>query len=377
MKKVLAALLAAALLLSPASAVTGAPQTSVPSYILMEKSTGTILCEQDAHTRYEPASVTKIMTLLLTFEALESGAITLDQTVSVSAHATSMGGSQIWLEENERITVDELIKAVAVVSANDCAVALAELLSGSESAFVSRMNERAAELGMTNTTFFNCTGLPAEGHLTTAHDIALMSRELVLRHPDVRNYTTIWMDTLRGGEFQLSNTNKLIHSYDGATGLKTGFTDAALYCLSATAERDGMELIAVVMHGETSNDRFHSAQALLNFGFANYALLTVKPDQALPPVEVTLGKSDAVQPVPAEEPTVLLEKTQAGKIEQSVTLADRVDAPVAAGDVLGELTVTVDGKQASVIPLVAAETVERLTLTDVFLRLLSSLFIPE
>ena len=248
MKKLLAAALTALFLLFPATAVVGPPQVAAPSFILMEKNTGTILCEQDSHTRYEPASVTKVMTLLLTFEALKDGSITLDQTVCASAHATSMGGSQIWLEENERISVEELIKAVAVVSANDCAVALAELLSGSESAFVERMNARAAELGMTDTTFLNCTGLPAKGHLTTAHDIALMSRELVLRHPEIRTYTTIWMDSLRGGEFQLSNTNKLLRSYEGATGLKTGFTDGALYCLSATAERNGMELIAVVMH---------------------------------------------------------------------------------------------------------------------------------
>ena len=374
MKRLLSAVLAALLLLTPAAAAAGSLEVSAPSVLLMEKTTGSILYEQDAHAVYEPASVTKVMTLLLAFEALDAGVITLDQTVTASAYATSMGGSQIWLEENEQISVDELLKAVAVVSANDCAVALAELLAGSESAFVERMNQRAAELGMADTHFENCTGLPAGGHVTTAYDIALMSRELILNHPDIRNYTTIWMDTLRGGAFQLSNTNKLIRFYEGATGLKTGSTDAALYCLSATAERDGMELIAVVMHAPTSDDRFESAKALLNYGFANYTLLTVKPEQALPPVDVLLGETSTVQPVLSREPTVLLEKTQAGSVEQSVTLSQSVEAPVEAGQTLGELVLTVDGETVDSIPLVAAGPVARLSLGGVFVRLLEELF---
>ena len=373
MKRILPALLAALLLILPARAVTGAPEVNAPSVLLMEKTTGTVLYEQDAHTKYEPASVTKIMTLLLTFEALAGGLIALDQTVTVSAHATSMGGSQIWLKENEQITVHELIKAVAVASANDCAVALGELIAGSESAFVERMNERAAQLGMADTAFQNCTGLPAAGHLTTAYDIALMSRELILHHPDIRNYTTIWMDTLRDGAFQLSNTNKLIRYYDGATGLKTGSTDSALYCLSATAERDGMELIAVVLHAATSDARFETAKSLLNFGFANYTLFTVQPAQALPPVEVILGKTEVVQPVLSQTTTVLLEKTQASKAQQSVTLAESVEAPVEPGQTLGELTVTVDGSTVASVPLVAAHPVERLTVSDIFLHLLEAL----
>ena len=374
MKRLLSAVLAALLLLTPAAAAAGSLEVSAPSVLLMEKTTGSILYEQDAHAVYEPASVTKVMTLLLAFEALDAGVITLDQTVTASAYATSMGGSQIWLEENEQISVDELLKAVAVVSANDCAVALAELLAGSESAFVERMNQRAAELGMADTHFENCTGLPADGHVTTAYDIALMSRELILNHPDIRNYTTIWMDSLRGGAFQLSNTNKLIRFYEGATGLKTGSTDAALYCLSATAERDGMELIAVIMHAPTSDDRFESAKALLNYGFANYTLLTVKPEQALPPVDVLLGETSTVQPVLSREPTVLLEKTQAGSVEQSVTLAQSVEAPVEAGQTLGELVLTVDGETVDSIPLVAAGPVARLSLGGVFVRLLEGLF---
>ena len=375
MKHYLAAVLTACLLITPALAVTGSPEVSAPSAILMEKSTGTVLYELDSHTQYEPASVTKVMTLLLTFEALDAGAITLDQIVTISAQAVSMGGSQIWLKENEQMSVQDLLKAVTVVSANDGAVALAELIAGSESAFVERMNQRAQELGMTDTHFVNCTGLPAEGHVTTAYDIALMSRELVLNHPDIRDYSTIWMDTLRDGAFQLSNTNKLIRFYDGATGLKTGSTDSALYCLSATAERDGMELIAVVMHAPTSDDRFESAKALLNFGFANYTLLTVYPDQALPPVEVLLGESGTVQPVLAQTPTVLLEKTQAANVTQSISLCESVEAPVEKGQTLGTMTVTADGEVVATIPIVAAQAVERLSVGGIFQRMLRSLFL--
>ncbi len=375
MKHYLAAVLTACLLITPALAVTGSPEVSAPSAILMEKSTGTVLYELDSHTQYEPASVTKVMTLLLTFEALDAGAITLDQMVTISAQAVSMGGSQIWLKENEQMSVQDLLKAVTVVSANDGAVALAELIAGSESAFVERMNQRAQELGMTDTHFVNCTGLPAEGHVTTAYDIALMSRELVLNHPDIRDYSTIWMDTLRDGAFQLSNTNKLIRFYDGATGLKTGSTDSALYCLSATAERDGMELIAVVMHAPTSDDRFESAKALLNFGFANYTLLTVYPDQALPPVEVLLGESGTVQPVLAQTPTVLLEKAQAANVTQSISLCESVEAPVEEGQTLGTMTVTADGEVVATIPIVAAQAVERLSVGGIFQRMLRSLFL--
>jgi len=297
MKKLLAAALAAALLVLPVeAAAVGAPAVEAASAILMEKETGTILYEQNAHDKLEPASVTKVMTLLLVMEAIDSGRLSLDETVTMSAHAVSMGGSQIWLKENEQMTVRDLLKAVTVVSANDGAVALAERVAGSEEAFVAMMNQRALELGMTDTCFVNCTGLPAAGHLTSAHDIAVMSRELILNHPSIREYTTIWMDTLRDGAFQLSNTNKLIRFYEGATGLKTGSTDSALYCLSATAERDGMELIAVVMKSPTSEKRFESAKSLLNYGFANYTVMDVYPGQALPPVDVLLGVQGQVQP---------------------------------------------------------------------------------
>ena len=268
MKKILALMGAVLLLSVNARAV----EVSAPSAVLMEKETGTVLFAKNEHEKLEPASVTKIMTLLLTMEAIDGGTLRYEDTVTASPHACSMGGSQIWLKEGERLTVDEMLKAVCVVSANDCAVALAEHLAGSEEAFVERMNRRAAELGMNDTTFKNACGLPVEGHVTSAYDIALMSRELMLHHPDIRTYTTVWMDTLRDGASSLVNTNKLVRFYDGTTGLKTGSTSAAGYCISATAEREGMELIAVILKGKTSPERFADAQTLLNYGFATYAL---------------------------------------------------------------------------------------------------------
>ncbi len=352
-------------------------QVSAPSAILMEKTTGKVLYEQDAAVQYEPASVTKVMTLLLVMEAIDSGSLSWDDMVTASTHAISMGGSQVWLKENEQMTVRDMVKAVTVVSANDCAVALAEHLAGSEAAFVDRMNQRAAELGMEHTNFVNCTGLPAPGHLTCAYDIALMSRELILNPPAIREYTTIWMDTLRDGAFQLSNTNRLIFYYEGATGLKTGFTDTALYCLSATAERDGMELIAVVMHAPTSNDRFESCKALLNYGFASYAITPVYPDQAIPPVEVLLGVQDTVQPVPARECSILLEKSKTGAVTTQMELADQVEAPVEAGQKLGRLKVLVDGEQVDAIDLVAPQEVPRMSLLGIFRGMLDALFLQE
>ncbi len=348
---------------------------SAPSAILMEKETGTILYEQDAHTQYEPASVTKVMTLLLVMEAIDAGRLSWDDTVTASTHAISMGGSQIWLKENEQLSVRDMVKAVTVVSANDCAVALAEHIAGSEEGFVALMNQRAAELGMKETNFLNCTGLPATGHVTCAYDIALMSRELILHHPEIREFTTIWMDSLRDGQFQLSNTNKLIRFYEGATGLKTGFTDSALYCLSATAERDGMELIAVVMHAPTTGDRFESAKALLNYGFANYALLPVYPDQAIAPIPVMLGRQETVQPVTSRECAILVEKSEAGAVTTQLKIAGSVEAPVEERQKLGELQVYVNGELRDTIDLVASAPVERLSVGGIFKDLLSKLFL--
>ena len=302
-----------ALLLGASAPVFAAgPELAVPSAVLMDEATGTVLYEKNDRERLPPASVTKIMTLLLVMEALDSGRIGWDDTVVTSAAAAGKGGSQVFLEENEQMPLTDMLKSVVVSSANDCATALAEHVAGSESAFVELMNRRAAELGMKDTHFVNCTGLDDEPnaaeHLTTAYDIALMSREL-LRHEQIKQYTTIWMDTVRSGQFGLSNTNKLVRFYDGTTGLKTGYTSTAGYCLSASAERNGMELIAVVLHGASSTDRFESAKALLNYGFSSYALVTPAPEGAIPAVPVTLGTADTITPVPASGEPLLVDKS--------------------------------------------------------------------
>ena len=346
-----------------------------PSALLMEKQTGTVLFAKDEHTPREPASVTKVMTLLLTMEAVDSGALSYDDAVTGSAHAASMGGSQIWLKEGEQMCVEELIKAVCVVSGNDAAVALGEHIAGSEEAFVARMNERAKALGMNDTHFVNCTGLPAEGHVTSAYDIALMSRELILHHPDIRRFTTIWMDSLRDGQSMLVNTNKLVRFYPGATGLKTGSTSSAKYCISATAEKDGCELIAVVLGGSTSDKRFADAKALLNYGFASYALVTVVPESPLPAVPVTLGTQKTVQAVLTENNALLLEKSRAGSLTQSLSLPDRVEAPVSAGEPLGSLDVfDTEGTLVSSLPLLAGEDVPRVTWRQLFRRCVETAF---
>ena len=339
--------------------------------LLMEKTTGQILYAQNEHEALPPASVTKIMTVLLTMEAIDSGRIALDDVVTVSAYAAGMGGSQVFLAEGEQITVDDLLKGVCVSSGNDAAVALAEHVAGVTELFVEQMNNRARELGMNDTHFVNCTGLTAEGHVTSAYDIALMSRELLLHHPEVRNYTTIWMDTLRNGTFGLSNTNKLIRFYDGATGLKTGFTQEAGYCISATAERDGMELIAVIMKGNTSDSRNADAKTLLNYGFSTYALVDVQPEEPLPTLPVTLGAADTVAlTLPEEGRTVLLEKSRSGGLTQTVALPEAVPAPVRTGDTVGTLTVSREGETLLTVPVVAAETVEALTWREMTVRLL-------
>ena len=350
---------------------------SCSSALLMEKETGTILYQQNAHTRLEPASVTKVMTLLLVMEAVDEGRLSLDEAVTVSAHAAGMGGSQVYLKEGEQMSVGEMIKCVAVVSGNDCAVALAEHLAGSESAFVSQMNQRAQELGMTDTTFLNCTGLPASGHMTSAYDIALMSRELILNHPSIRDYTTIWMDSIRDGAFGLTNTNRLVRFYQGTTGLKTGSTDSALYCMSATAERDGMELIAVVMKAPTTAQRFADAQTLLDYGFANYSLVSVYPDSPLAPIPVLLGTTAQVQPQLQRECRLLVHKAQADQVTTSLTLAQDVEAPVDQGQTLGELKVYVGEELRDTVPIVSAQQVERLTVPGIFSQMLRQLLMAK
>lgn len=373
MKKLCATLLCLALCMGVLPVRAAGPEVNARAALLMEKSTGQVLYEANAHAPLELASVTKVMTMLLIMEALDAGTITKETMVPVSATAAGMGGSQVYMEEGEEFSVHDMLKAIAVASGNDACVAMAEYLAGSESAFVEKMNARAAELGMEDTVFCNCTGLPAEGHHASAYDIALMSRELILHHPDIRTYTTIWMDTLRDGDFQLANTNKLVRYYEGATGLKTGSTDAALYCLSATAEKEGMELIAVILGAPTSNDRFEGAKALLNYGFATYALVPVAPSEPLTPVPVTLGTAASVQPGLAQERQLLLPKGEAGKVTTTVDLPSALSAPVEAGQELGHLTVLVDGQAVEEIPLVAQEAVGKRSLWQVYGGLLALL----
>ena len=378
MKKRWAAFLTAAVLtavLFPARSWAVELPVEAQAALLMEKTTGQVLYAKNEHEQLEPASVTKVMTLLLAMEALDEGRIRYDDTVTVSAYAASMGGSQVFLSEGEQITVEDLFKAICVASGNDTSVAMAEHIAGVTELFVEQMNARAKQLGMNDTHFVNCTGLPAEGHVTSAWDIALMSRELILHHPDIRRFTTIWMDTLRGGSFQLSNTNKLIRFYDGATGLKTGSTDAAGFCISATAERDGMELIAVIMKGQTADKRNTDAKTLLNYGFSTYALAEIAPQEPLAPVPVRLGAEDAVQPVLPSGSTLLVEKTKAGQLTQSVELPAEVEAPVAAGQALGTLTVRAGDEVLLELPLQAEQAVEKLSWGGMLTRLLRCAFL--
>jgi D-alanyl-D-alanine carboxypeptidase (penicillin-binding protein 5/6) len=370
-------MLAACIPLAGAAPADSGLSLSCASCLLMEKETGTILLEDNSHEKLEPASVTKIMTLLLVMEAVDSGQISLDDPVTVSAYAAGMGGSQVYLEEGEQMPVSEMIKCVTVVSGNDCAVALAEHLAGSEGAFVARMNQRAQELGMADTTFLNCTGLPAQGHVTSAHDIALMSRELILNHPKIRDYTTIWMDSIRNGEFGLTNTNRLVRFYQGTTGLKTGFTSSAQYCISATAERDGMELIAVVMKSPSINQRSEDAKALLDYGFAHYALVPVYPEVPLAPVDVLLGVQSQVQPQLERDCRLLTRKGEEGQVTTRLTISPNVEAPVERGQTLGQLEVYVGSELRDTVPILAAQPVERLSIPGIFGRMLSKLLMAE
>lgn len=358
MKKWIGALLAAlcmVTLLPVQAAAVELPLTSRAA-LLMEKTTGQILFAQNEHEKLEPASVTKIMTLLLTMDAIDSGALAYDDVVTVSANAAGMGGSQVFLAEGEQITVEELLKCVCVSSGNDAAVALAEKVAGVTELFVEQMNNRARGLGMDDTHFVNPTGLTAEGHVTSAHDIALMSRELLTKHPDIRSFTTIWTDSIRNGTFDLANTNKLIRRYDGATGLKTGYTVSAGYCISATAEREGMELIAVVMKGETADKRNADAKALLNYGFSAYALVSAAPDEPLPALPVTMGETDSVSlTLPPDALTAVVEKAQAAALERRIDLPESLPAPVRRGQQVGTLTLCSGDTELMTVPILAAE----------------------
>ena len=339
------------------------------SAALMDVATGTVLYESNSHERLAPASVTKVMTMLLIMEAVDSGKIAMTDTVTASETAAAKGGSQIYLKAGETMSVSDMVKSIAVSSANDCACAMAEHIAGSEEAFVARMNERAGELGMKDTHFVNCTGLDdgenAAEHRTSAHDIALMSRELLKNHPDIKKFTTIWMDTVRNGTFGLSNTNKLIRFYQGATGLKTGFTSGAGYCLSATAQREGMELIAVVMGADTSASRNAACKQLLDYGFANYAVIT--PELAEPePVAVKLGKADSISAILGEAEGMLIDKAQKASVTMELSMEESVTAPVSRGQRLGTLTVKAGEQVLKELPLVAAEAVERMSFWNLY-----------
>ena len=353
-------------------AVAAAPEVPAKSAILMEVATGQILCEQQADTPLAPASVTKVMTMLLIMEAIYDGKLQWEDTVTASETAAAKGGSQVYLKEGETMSVADMVKSIAVSSANDCACAMAEHLAGSEQAFVEQMNRRAQELGMENTHFVNCTGLDddpgAAEHKTSARDIAIMSRELLLKHPKIKEYTTIWMDTVRNGTFGLSNTNKLVRFYSGATGLKTGFTAQAGYCLSASAQRDGMELIAVVMGCETSKERFAACKSLLDHGFANYALISFPDD--VQEVPVKLGQQDYVQAVPGQTGAMLIDKSQKSSVNFHTELEELVEAPVRKGQRLGTLTLRSGEQVLSEIPMVAQQSVDRLTFWELFTRVL-------
>lgn len=373
-KSLLSVLLLFCLLLSFLTPVKAASlDVPAPSAILMDAATGTILWEKNIHERLAPASVTKIMTLLLVMEALDSGRIHWDDTIITSAAAAAKGGSQVYLEVNEQMSLQDMIKCVVVSSANDCATALAEHVAGSEEAFVELMNQRVKELGLSDTNFVNCTGLDDEPnaakHRTSVHDLAVISREL-LRHDEIRNYTTIWMDSIRDGQFGLSNTNKLVRFYNGTTGLKTGYTSAAGHCLSASAARDGIELIAVVLHCSSSTDRFESAKSLLDYGFANWRLYQPEVSD-LESVPVILGNCSNITPILKNTDPVLLTK---GKTpEQQIELSESVTAPVEAGQQLGMLRVCVEDDTIAEIPLVAAESVARLSWWQLSCRILRML----
>lgn len=343
------------------------------SVILMESNTGKILYEANADEKLAPASITKIMSLLLIMEAIDRGDLTLETVVTASEHACSMGGSQIWLEPGESMTVDELLKATVIASANDACVALGEQIAGSEEGFVALMNERAKELGMNNTTFINCTGLDAEGHLTSAHDVAIMSCELI-KHDLIKKYSTVWMDSLRDGQSELVNTNKLVRFYEGTTGLKTGTTGIAKYCLSATAERNGLELCAVVMAGETSDDRFGGAKKLLDYGFANYSFSVLGAELKDTEKDIKGGVKGKVGVEATDKVNALLAKNEKAEITRTTEWNKKIEAPIKKGDILGYVNVFSGENQLGRIPITATEDVKKLSVLVAMAQIFAKIF---
>ena len=348
-------------------------EINAKSAVLLEPYTGRVLYEQNGDEKLPPASITKVMSLLLVMEALDRKEFGLDTVVTASEHACSMGGSQIWLEPGEAMTVDDLLKATVIASANDACVALGELVAGSEEGFVVLMNERAAELGMNSTTFKNCTGLDVEGHLTTANDVAIMSGELI-KHELIKDYSTVWMDTLRNGESELVNTNKLVRFYEGTTGLKTGTTSIAKYCLSATAQRQGLSLVAVVLAGQTSQDRFEGAKKLLNYGFSNYSFEEIKADLKKKTVPVLKGETDSVGVEAKGSVSFLCEKAKKGEIKQTVTWEKEIKAPIKKGQVVGYIDIYNGEENIGQIPITATQNLKKRDFSLSFKYILNGLF---
>ncbi len=347
--------------LDSSEAVTNNPlNLTCGGAILIEQNTGRVLYDYNMHEKLRPASVTKVMTILLIMEALDSGRISLTDKVPCSENASNMGGSQIWLDTTEELTVDEMLKAICVVSANDCTVAMAEYLEGSEQSFVEKMNQRAKELGMNDTTFKNCHGIDEDGHLTSPYDIAIMSRELLKNHPQITNYTTIYMDSLRGGKSELVNTNKLVRNYEGCTGLKTGSTSVALFNLSASATRNGLSLIAVIMKGETSAIRFAEARQLLDYGFNNYQYKELgKANDVIGIANIGKGLKSSVEAVLNNDAGVAIKKSNDTNITQNVEIYNNISAPVTKGQKVGELTFNLDGNEIAKVDLIANEDVPK------------------
>ncbi len=334
-----------------------------PSAILIEQSTGQVLYEHNSHEPLRPASVTKVMSILLIMESIDNGKLTLNDSIPCSENAAAMGGSQIWLDPRETLTVNEMLKAICVASANDCVVAMAEYIAGSEEAFVQMMNDKAKELGMNDTSFKNCHGLDEDGHVTSSYDISLMSRELLNKHPQITQYTTIWTDSLRDGKSGLTNTNKLIRNYKGATGLKTGSTGLALYNLSASATRDDLSLIAVIMKAPSTKVRFAEAQKLLDYGFNTFSFRQFgKKEETIKTLSVNKGVRSNVDAILAENCGTLIEKGKDKNIEQHLTLEDNVSAPITAGQKLGEISFMLDGQMLSTVDIVAKSNIEKVNL---------------
>ena len=345
------------------------------SAILIEQNSGKILYGYNIHEKLHPASVTKVMSLLLIMEALDSGKITLETQIPCSSNAASMGGSQIWLDTTETLSVHDMLKAISVVSANDCVVAMAEYLGGTEDGFVQMMNARARELGMNDTNFKNCHGLDEDEHLTSAHDIALMSKELLVNHPKITEYTTIWMDSLRNGESGLSNTNKLVRNYSGCTGLKTGSTSLALFNLSASATRDGLSLIAVIMKAPTSALRFSNATSLLDYGFNNYSYKSFgNQGDIVKSVAVTKGLSEEVNAIYETSPSFLIKKGEESGITYEMNLTDSVQAPVTQGQLLGTIKYSLNGTEIGSVNLVAEISCEKISLLAMTKNIFSKWF---